>query len=309
MSSPTPPNAPIHRAQFEHSEQSVQSVQSEPFAFSRSPASTAQSTIVFVGGGNMASAILGGLIKSGHEPQSLHVIEPLVSQRQQLQTLGVHTWDQPGEFLAMADLVVWAVKPQVFKEAARAAAPWTPLTLHLSVAAGITMHSMSEWLKAPRLVRAMPNTPALVGLGQTGLYANSAVSRQDQALVEAVLQSTGQWLWLKDESLLDAVTAISGSGPAYVFYFLEAMCAAGEQMGLSAAEAKQLAIGTLIGAGHLASQSPETPGVLRERVTSKGGTTQAALELMNQEALGDKFQAALWAAHRRAKALGEEFGH
>ena len=265
-------------------------------------------TIAFVGGGNMASAILGGLLKNGFNEKHLHVIEPLAQQREILSALGVHTWEAPQDFLSNAHLVIWAVKPQVFKVAAQSVSGWTKHALHLSVAAGITMNSMSNWLQAPRLVRAMPNTPALVGLGQTGLFANANVSESDKSLIESVLQSTGQWLWLKDESLLDAVTAISGSGPAYVFYFLEAMCQAGEKMGLSSEEAKQLAIGTLIGAGNLAAQSTESPSVLRERVTSKGGTTQAALEVMQHESLGEKFQEAMWSAKRRAKALGEEFG-
>jgi len=256
----------------------------------------------------MASAILGGLLKNGFQAQNLHVIEPLAAQREQLRPWGVHAWEAPDAFLSHADLVIWAVKPQVFKTAAQSVSAWTHHALHLSVAAGITMQSMSEWLQAPRLVRAMPNTPALVGLGQTGLFANANVSASDKALIEAVLQSTGQWLWLNDETLLDAVTAISGSGPAYVFYFLEAMCQAGEHMGLSSEEAKQLAIGTMIGAGNLASQSAEPPSVLRERVTSKGGTTQAALDVMNQAGLGEKFKEAMWAAKHRAKALGAEFG-
>ena len=265
-------------------------------------------TIAFVGGGNMASAILGGLLKNGFQAHNLHVIEPLSAPREQLRQWGVHAWEAPEAFLSHADLVIWAVKPQVFKTAALSVSAWTHHALHLSVAAGITMQSMSEWLQASRLVRAMPNTPALVGLGQTGLFANSNVSASDKSLIEAVLQSTGQWLWLKDETLLDAVTAISGSGPAYVFYFLEAMCQAGEHMGLSGEEAKQLAIGTLIGAGQLAAQSAEPPSVLRERVTSKGGTTQAALDVMNQAGLGEKFKEAMWAANHRAKALGAEFG-
>jgi pyrroline-5-carboxylate reductase len=271
-------------------------------------ANALNATIAFVGGGNMASAILGGLLKNGFQAHNLHVIEPLAAQREQLRPWGVHTWEAPEAFLSHADLVIWAVKPQVFKTAAQSVSAWTHHALHLSVAAGITMQSMSEWLQAPRLVRAMPNTPALVGLGQTGLFANSNVSASDKTLIEAVLHSTGQWLWLQDETLLDAVTAISGSGPAYVFYFLEAMCQAGEHMGLSSEEAKQLAIGTMIGAGNLASQSAEPASVLRERVTSKGGTTQAALDVMNQAGLGEKFKEAMWAANHRAKALGAEYG-
>ena len=154
----------------------------------------------------------------------------------------------------------------------------------------------------------MPNTPALVGLGQTGLFARSAVTAADKAWVEQVVATTGALLWVKDEPLLDAVTAISGSGPAYVFFFIEAMVEAGVKMGLSTEQATQLAIGTFEGAAQLAKTAHEPPSVLRERVTSKGGTTYAALTSMQAAHVGDLFQAALKAAQQRAHELGDEFG-
>jgi pyrroline-5-carboxylate reductase len=168
---------------------------------------------------------------------------------------------------------------------------------------------MAGWLGTQRIVRAMPNTPALVGLGQTGLFARSGVSSEDRSLIENVIRSTGQCLWVSAEPLLDAVTALSGSGPAYVFFFIEAMCRAGAAMGLSAEQAHQLAVGTFVGAAALARSSTESPAVLRQRVTSKGGTTYAAISAMEQAQMGSLFEKALEAARARAVELGDEFGH
>jgi pyrroline-5-carboxylate reductase len=207
-----------------------------------------------------------------------------------------------------ADLVIWAVKPQTFKEAALQTSVFCTQALHLSVAAGIRSDSIAQWLGTERVVRAMPNTPALVGLGQTGLFARAAVSASDRNWVAQVVATTGALLWVKDEALLDAVTALSGSGPAYVFFFIEAMVDAGVKMGLTPEQATQLAIGTFEGASHLAKTASESPSVLRERVTSKGGTTYAALSSMQQAHLGELFQVALQAAQLRAHQLGDEFG-
>ena len=266
-------------------------------------------TIAFVGGGNMASALIGGLLKVGMPPKCIHVIEPDALARDRLEEVfAVNTWPIAGTFLDQCDLVVWAIKPQIFKDVSQQMAKHCSGQLHLSVAAGITTQSISAWLGVDRIVRAMPNTPALVGLGQTGLYATPAVTKSDQALVVQLFEPTSQFIWVGKESLLDAVTALSGSGPAYVFYFIEALCQAGEQMGLSAQEAKQLAIGTFSGASALASQSTESPSTLRERVTSKGGTTFAALEHMRTQHIAQHIQAALFAAQSRSRELGEEFG-
>ena len=265
--------------------------------------------IAFIGGGNMASALIGGLIQQGTPAHHIQVVEPFEEARTRLRSqFGVALFDAPSAALAQADLVVWAVKPQVFKEAAAPVAPHTREALHLSVAAGIRSDSIATWLGSERIVRAMPNTPALVGLGQTGLFARAAVTTADKNWIEQVIATTGALLWVKDEPLLDAVTAISGSGPAYVFFFIEAMVEAGVKMGLTAAQATQLAIGTFEGASQLAKTASEPPSVLRERVTSKGGTTYAALTSMQITHVGDLFQTALKAAQQRAHELGNEFG-
>jgi pyrroline-5-carboxylate reductase len=265
--------------------------------------------IAFIGGGNMASAIIGGLLAQGLAPSQIDVVEPFAEAQDKLKTnYGLTAHAQAGAFLAAADLVIWAVKPQTFKEAAQPVQAHTVGALHLSVAAGIRSESIAQWLGTERVVRAMPNTPALIGKGITALYARPAVNAQDQAWVSEVLAPTGEVLWLTKEAQLDAVTALSGSGPAYVFYFLEAMVEAGTQMGLDANQAYQLAVATFIGAGELARASTETPQVLRQRVTSKGGTTYAALTSMEQDQVGPKFVRAMQAAGLRAKELGDEFG-
>jgi len=265
--------------------------------------------MAFVGGGNMANALIGGLIRHGAASSAIRVVEPFAATAQALQAQhGVAV--QPAADASLKDcaLVVWAVKPQVFKEAALLTAPFVANALHLSVAAGITSNSIAQWLHTERVVRAMPNTPALVGLGQTGLYARSAVSPAEKAAITDMMGLMGQSLWVDTEVLLDAVTALSGSGPAYVFYFLEAMVDAGVQMGLTPAQAHQLAVGTFVGASELARSSSETPAVLRERVTSKGGTTFAALSVMQEKGLHAILLKAMQAAQERAKNLGQELG-
>ena len=272
------------------------------------PLNTSQ-TLAFIGGGNMASAIIGGLIKQGTPANSIVVVEPFEETRQRLQTqFGVRVLAAADGALAEAGLVIWAVKPQTFKEAAQQTRDFCARALHLSVAAGIRSDSIANWLGTERVVRAMPNTPALVGLGQTGLFARAAVTATDKTWIEQVVATTGALLWVKDEPLLDAVTAISGSGPAYVFFFIEAMVEAGVKMGLTAEQATQLAIGTFEGASQLAKSASEPPSVLRERVTSKGGTTHAAITYMQNAHVSELFQTALKAAELRAHELGDEFG-
>jgi len=266
--------------------------------------------ITFIGGGNMASAIIGGLVRQGHPSGALQVVEPWDEQRERLarQFPGITLLSAAGAELQPSGLVVWAVKPQTFKEAALAAGPFLGNTLHLSVAAGITSDSIATWLGTQRIVRAMPNTPALVGLGMTGLMARAAVSADDRALVERVVRTTGELVWVNLESDLDAVTALSGSGPAYVFYFLETMRDAGAKMGLAPEVAQQLAIGTFLGAATLAQRSTDPLQILRERVTSKGGTTYAAITSMEASNMKALFEKALFAAQSRAAELGAEFG-
>lgn len=265
--------------------------------------------VAFIGGGNMASAIIGGLIKQGLPGDQIDVVEPVAESRDRLQRhYGVRVHAQPGEALQRTALVLWAVKPQTFKEAALQSRFFTRNALHLSVAAGIRSDSIAHWLGSERVVRAMPNTPALIGKGMTALYARAAVTSEDQRLVSRVIATTGEHLWVPEEKQLDAVTALSGSGPAYVFYFIEAMTQAGADMGLSLEQAKRLAVSTFIGAGELAHESDEPPEILRQRVTSKGGTTYAAITSMEQDDVKGRFMKALKAAQVRAKELGDEFG-
>jgi pyrroline-5-carboxylate reductase len=272
------------------------------------PENTPQ-TLAFIGGGNMASAIIGGLIKQGTPAHRILVVEPFEEARQRLASqFDVHVLASADSTLSEAGLVIWAVKPQTFREAAQQTKAFCAQALHLSVAAGIRSDSIASWLSSDRVVRAMPNTPALVGLGQTGLFARAGVTAFDKKWIEQVIATTGALLWVKDEPLLDAVTAISGSGPAYVFFFIEAMVEAGVKMGLTPDQATQLAIGTFEGASQLAKSATEPPSVLRERVTSKGGTTYAALTSMQEARMGELFQTALQAAQHRAQELGDEFG-
>lgn len=265
--------------------------------------------IAFIGGGNMATAIIGGLMRQGMPAQNIEVVEPWHEARGRLQSqFGIEARESAGEALHRAGLVLWAVKPQTFRDAAHAAAAHVRSALHLSVAAGIRSDSIASWLGTQRIVRSMPNTPALVGKGMTALFARPGVSAQDERWVEQVIATTGEWLWVDAEAQLDAVTALSGSGPAYVFYFLEAMTRAGQEMGLTGEQAYRLAVGTFAGASELARASQEPPDVLRQRVTSKGGTTHAAITSMEADQVNALFVKALHAARRRAKELGDEFG-
>ena len=271
---------------------------------------TSHPLIAFIGGGNMASAIIGGLLRAGRPAESLIVVEPYAPQRDKLaeafpQLPVLATADAS---LAQAAMVVWAVKPQLFADAAAPCAPHIGRALQLSVMAGVRSSAIARASGAERVVRSMPNTPALIGQGIAGLYANAAVSAEDRALVEQVLAPTGRTLWVDQESDLDAVTALSGSGPAYFFYVVEAMSAAGQQMGLSEAQSRELALATCAGAAALALQSGDSPTVLRERVTSKGGTTHAAISSMEASGVGVAVQRAVLAAQQRARELGDEFG-
>ena len=273
------------------------------------PLSSLLLPMAFIGGGNMASALIGGLVKNGTAPSAIHVVEPQEATRQALQAQhGVHVLPAADASLKDCALVVWAVKPQVFKEAALLTQAHVAKALQLSVAAGINSDSIAAWLQTERVVRAMPNTPALVGLGQTGLYARNAVSDAEKQAISGMLGLVGESLWVEQEALLDAVTAVSGSGPAYVFYVLEAMVDAGVQMGLTPEQAHQLAVGTLVGASELARSSSDTPAVLREKVTSKGGTTYAALTVMQNKGVHASLVEAMQAARDRAKTLGQELG-
>ena len=266
-------------------------------------------TIAFIGGGNMASAIIGGLLKNGRRAASIIVIEPSEAQRSKLfADFNITALPAADASMARADGVVWAVKPQLFVGAVAPCAAHLSQALHLSVMAGIRSDSIAAAVGSQRVVRAMPNTPALIGQGISGLFARTAVNDSEKSLVEALLAPTGQTLWVGREADLDAVTALSGSGPAYVFYFIEAMMQAATDMGLSEAQGRQLALTTFAGSTALAQASDEPPHVLRDRVTSKGGTTFAALSAMQAAGIKAAVVNAIRAAQIRARELGDEFG-
>ena len=266
--------------------------------------------IVFVGAGNMASALIGGLIARGTAPVSLQAIDPSASQREALGArFGIATHAASGDPVGQADVIVMAVKPQQMREAVNALAPQIATQLIISVAAGVRATDLSRWLGGySRIVRTMPNTPALIGLGATGLAMLAGGTDADRKLAESIMQAVGQTVWVDDESQLDAVTALSGSGPAYVFRFIESMIAAGTGLGLSPEQSRQLALQTVSGAAQLACASSEPVALLRERVTSKGGTTAAALSVFEARGLDAVVAQAMGAARDRSAELGDEFG-
>ena len=270
-------------------------------------------TFGFLGGGNMASALIGGLIARGVPAGSIRVVDPFPEAQQRLsRDLGVHAAGAPDAAFGASDVLVLAVKPQQFREAAAQLLPYLPAgdgNLVISVAAGIRLQDMQRWLGGRnRLVRAMPNTPALAGMGMTGLAAAAGLSSADRDVASAVAQAVGKCVWVENDAQIDGVTAISGSGPAYVFYFIEAMQRAATELGLSAEQGRELAVETFRGAAALAGQSSEAVSTLRERVTSKGGTTYAALTAMEAAGIGDAFVRAMHAAAARGKEMGAEFG-
>ncbi len=271
--------------------------------------------IVFIGGGNMASALIGGMIARGAGIDEFRVVEPLVEARDRIAARfpGLALFaESTREAVAGAALVVLAVKPQQMRQAASALAAHLAggdAPVVLSIAAGIRLADLARWLRGhARLVRAMPNTPALVGKGISGVYAAASVDAAGRALVSSVLAAAGEQVWVENEAMLDAVTGVSGSGPAYVFYFLEALEAAARDLGFASADARKLAYATFAGAVALAQASPEEPAVLRAQVTSKGGTTERALAAMEADAVKAEIVAAVKAAALRARELGDAFG-
>ncbi len=273
--------------------------------------------ITFIGGGNMGRALISGLLASGFEPNQISVVETnavtALKLYEDFGVQGIGALEQIAFDFSKNNVVVMAIKPQDFNVVAKGLASKlkhasAPGPLILSIAAGIRLKDMSRWLDHTRCVRAMPNTPALIGKGITGLFADAAVDQPDRALVETICNAVGQAVWVSEEKLMDAVTAVSGSGPAYVFAFLEAMQSAGEKLGLDGATARKLAYATLEGATQLAHNSDEHAGILRERVTSKGGTTAAALDVMKQQGWHEILEKAIDAASQRGKAMGDELG-
>ena len=267
--------------------------------------------LTFIGGGNMAAALIAGLAGQMTPGENIHVVDPNPAQLERLaDSFGVSTAAAIDEKVAASDVIVLAVKPQQMRAVAAALAPQlgkSPLVL--SIAAGIRSADLLRWLDAyAAIVRCMPNTPALIGQGITGMVAMAGVSSAHREAADSIMQAVGQTVWLDDEALIDPVTAVSGSGPAYVFYFIEAMQQAAAELGLSAEQGKQLALATFTGAAQLAAQSPDDVSTLRERVTSKGGTTYAALQSMEQAGVKQAIVAAVKAAAARGVELGKELG-
>ncbi|HEY2188959.1 MAG TPA: pyrroline-5-carboxylate reductase [Caldimonas sp.] len=262
--------------------------------------------IVFIGGGNMAQALVGGLVKAGRPGRSIVVIEPNETTRRRLVgRYGATARSEAGPAIEVAEIIVWAVKPQAFEAAAKPCEGKVAGALHVSVMAGVRSDAIVAATGSERVVRAMPNTPALIGQGIAGLFARPAVTDEDRADAIALLGPTGELIWLGAEAQLDAVTALSGSGPAYVFLVLEALLEAGKQMGLPPPVARRLAEQTLAGSAALAAVSPEAPAELRRHVTSPGGTTEAAIAVLETRAVRDAFVAAVLAARAKSEALGK----
>jgi pyrroline-5-carboxylate reductase len=270
------------------------------------------SRLAFIGGGNMTRSLVGGLIADGWDPGRIRVADPDPQQTDRLaQRFSVTTTQDNHSALEQADAVVLAVKPQVIKAVAGelAAAIDAQRALVISIAAGIRATALRGWLGMDTaIVRTMPNTPALVQSGATALYANPAVSEEQRNLAESVLRAVGLTLWIDNEDLMDAVTALSGSGPAYFFLFMEALQDAGTDLGLPVETARLLTLQTAFGAAKMALESTEDAATLRQRVTSPGGTTERALDYLKQHGFEETVLGALRAAAERSRALAAEFG-
>jgi pyrroline-5-carboxylate reductase len=264
--------------------------------------------IAFLGGGNMAAALIGGLVAKGTDARSISVVEVSPAARERLGArYAVHITTAPDAAMQRADVLVLAVKPQDAKAALASVSVGKQLVI--SIAAGLTLGALSRWLGGHRkLVRCMPNTPALIGAGVAGLYALPEVDALERRNAETILGAVGEVVWVAEERLLDPVTAVSGSGPAYVFWFMEQLAASGESLGLPPDVSRKLALHTVLGAAKLAAASDESPASLRKNVTSKGGTTEAALKVFDEEKLAERFRRALEAASRRGAELGTELG-
>lgn len=271
---------------------------------------TERMKITFLGGGNMATALIGGLAERGFATADIQAVDPQADSRTRLaKRFGIRTMQAVDDEVLACDVVVLAVKPQQMKVAVAPLAGRLTRQLVVSIAAGLRLADVGRWLGGyHRLVRAMPNTPALIGAGITGLYADPAVDAVGRKSAERILGAVGSTVWIADEAQMDAVTAVSGSGPAYVFHFIEALEAAGTSLGFDATTARRLAIDTVLGAAKLAAGSDEAPAVLRERVTSKGGTTEAALASMALSGVFDAIVRAVYAANVRGRELGEQLG-
>jgi pyrroline-5-carboxylate reductase len=266
-------------------------------------------SIAFIGGGNMATALVTGLAKNGWERTAMHVVDIDAAARERLgRELGVST-AATIDTVTGAECVVVAVKPQHVRDAARELAAVVDDALVITIAAGIRYGDLSRWLGGhTRIVRAMPNTPALALAGMTGLYAPAAVSHADRARAEQILAAAGKTVWVDTESEIDAITAISGSGPAYAFYFIESLQNAATDLGFTSETARTLALETFRGAVKLAVESMEDPATLRARVTSKGGTTERGIAELERSGVRQAMLRAARAAAERSRELGEALG-
>jgi pyrroline-5-carboxylate reductase len=265
--------------------------------------------ICFIGGGNMATALIGGLLGKGFHAAQISAVEINAENRARLQQdFAVQACDSMAEGIKGSQVIVFAVKPQQLRAVAQQLAPLLTGQLLISIAAGILATDLSRWANSRAIVRAMPNTPALIRSGMTGLYALPAVSAAQREQAQDILAAVGETLWLQDEAMLDAVTAISGSGPAYFFYFIEALEQAGKELGLPEKTARKLALETAFGAARLARESTEDPATLRTRVTSKNGTTERALLSMEANRVKQHIIAAAQAAAARSREMGIELG-
>lgn len=265
--------------------------------------------ICFIGGGNMASALIGGLLNRGFSIAQICVVEIDADNRTRLQRdYQVQAFDNLDEGVAGSQIIVFAVKPQQLSAVAQQLAPLLSGQLLISIAAGILATDLARWSNSQSIVRAMPNTPALIRSGMTGLYALPAVSAAQCEQAQSILAAVGETLWLQDEAMLDAVTAISGSGPAYVFYFIEALQKAAQDLGFNAEDARRLSLTTFLGASKLAASSAEDVGTLRERVTSKNGTTERALLSLSANHVAEHIAQAAQAAAARSREMGDELG-
>lgn len=268
--------------------------------------------ISFIGAGNMATSLVGGMLNDGWPCEQVTISDPAKERREHI--IGrypVHSTDNNNAACATADIIVLAVKPQALKEVCINIEPIVQQKqpLVISIAAGIRETDINRWLGGQvSIVRCMPNTPALVGSGVSGLFANSDVSDPQKSLAENILRSVGVTLWFNDESMLDSVTALSGSGPAYIFLVIEALQEAGIKLGLNENNARLLAIETTFGAAKMALESSEAPKTLRQQVTSPGGTTERALEVLQSGGLIKLFESALQAAKQRSIELADKLG-
>ncbi len=266
--------------------------------------------IVFIGGGNMGRCLIAGLIAGGYSRQVIHVIDPDQKVRDQLEIqYQINSHEGPQGVLDKAEIVVLAVKPQIMQLAINGIKSYldNPMPLIISIAAGLQTATLAKWLGADSpLVRTMPNTPAMVGSGATALYATKNVTETQGNMAESIMRAVGITQWLDDEALMDAVTAVSGSGPAYFFRMMEAMAKAGEGLGLTKEQARLLTIETAFGAAKMALESTNDPASLRKQVTSPGGTTERALNVFNEQNIDMIFEKALTAAKERSEVLAIE---